>query len=145
MWAKFASGEVRNAVVAGFAKARVSHGQKAKWINEDRPIEKRYQFSVLYGVKKFLTEWQLPMESLWVSEEDFALTWNDELVVSTSVVNKALHVKLGPAWQEYLSIFIKFMPRVIQPCRIAACALKGEGGRQRKIQVFDSSHQKIID
>ena len=48
-------------------------------------------------------DWQFAPSSLYVDEESYALFWNDDKIVSTSLCDNQLHVQFGATWQEFLS------------------------------------------
>ena len=123
------------------------HGEQKIWINTDRPIQIRSQFSFLYGVKKFFVSWDFARRSLWVDESDHALYWNGDLVVSTSIVNEKLSCTFGPSWKDFLlqgnleELYTK-ANNALQKSSILQSKGKGKGKTesmqsQQSSQVFD--------
>ena len=52
--------------------------------------------------KRLLISWQFAKASLWVDENDMALYWNGDEVISCKIDNDNLQCKFGESWKEYL-------------------------------------------
>ena len=141
LFAKFRSTDARDHAVETLAKAKLHHGSRYIWINKARPAPIRCQFSLLYGVKKLLKSWMFSAGSLWVDEDDHALLWNGDPVVSTSIVNEKFSLAFGPAWKEFLlqgnlAEIYSTANSVLQKSIVVQREGKGEGkGKGKNVQI----------